>query len=53
MTSPITFPKHFEEDVLPVWFSELNYYMTKYECETLEELDDKLWFSYGIVLVVL
>lgn len=41
------------EDVLKVWFSELNYWMTKYNCRDLKELDDTLWFEYGVTLEVL
>ena len=48
MTSPITSVKN----TLKVWYSELNYYMTKYNCETLQELE-KILLSKGITLVVL
>ena len=40
-------------DVLFVWPSELNYYMTEYECDTLEELDTVLFYEYGVSLVIL
>lgn len=36
-----------------VWPSELNYYMTKYECDTLEGLDNVLFYEYGYSLVIL
>lgn len=44
---------NFDFDVLPVWYSELNYYMTKYSCNSLEELDIRLWCTYGLKLVIL
>lgn len=43
----------FYFDLLPVWYSELNYYMTHYECDSLDELNDKLWCEYGVNLVIL
>jgi len=39
-------------DCLVYWFSELNYYLTKYVCSSLQELDDCLWCEYGTVLIV-
>jgi hypothetical protein len=41
-----------EGDNLVVWFSELNYYLTKYGVDTLEQLDNMLWFEYGVNLIV-
>lgn len=38
---------------LQVWFSELNYCMTKYDCESLSELEDTLFYDYGVTLEVL
>lgn len=38
---------------LQVWFSELNYWMTKYYCESLSELEDTLFYDYGVTLEVL
>lgn len=39
-------------DCLVCWFSELNYYLTKYVCSSLQELDDCLWYEYGVMLIV-
>ena len=39
-------------DCLVCWFSELNYYFTKYSCSSLKELDDYLWFECGVTLIV-
>lgn len=36
-----------------VWFSELNYWMTKYDCKSLSELEDILFYDYGVTLEVL
>lgn len=41
------------EDVLKIWFSELNFWMTKYGCDSLKELDDTLWYEYGVALEVI
>ena len=40
-------------DAIFIWPSELNYYMTEYACETLEELDIALWYEYGVSLIIL
>lgn len=40
-------------DKLVCWFSELNYYLTKYNCCSVDELDDLLWFTYGVHLIIL
>lgn len=40
-------------DALFAWTSELNYYMTIYDCATLDELENELWHSAGISLVIL
>lgn len=36
-----------------IWYSELNYYFTKYECESIEELDKILWYDYGVSMIIL
>jgi len=38
---------------LVIWFDELNYYFTKYGVDTLDALDDLLWFTFGVDLIVL
>ena len=40
-------------DAFFVWPSELNYYMTEYACDSLEELDDVMWYEYGVSLIIL
>lgn len=37
---------------LYAWFSELNYYMTKYRCSSLDELS-LLLTTYGVLLIIL
>lgn len=41
---------HFD---LVIWYSELNYYFTKYECDNIEELDKILWYDYGVSMIIL
>lgn len=38
---------------LVIWYSELNYYFTKYECDSIEELDKILWYDYGVSMIIL
>lgn len=41
------------EDVLVITSNkELETYMKKYACETKEQLEDVLWYNYGITLEV-
>lgn len=40
------------EDVLVIETKEeLEKYMQKYECTSPEQLDDVLWFEYGVTLI--
>lgn len=39
-------------DCFVCWFSELNYYLTKCVCSSLQELDDYLWYECGVALIV-
>lgn len=43
----------YRHDTLVCWFSELNYYLTKYSCNTVDELDDLLWYTFGVYLIIL
>lgn len=38
---------------LKVWYSELNYWMTKYNCTSIEELGNTLRQEHSLELVVL
>lgn len=40
-------------DILYVWFSELNYLMTKHNCENLDDLEDILFWKYAIISEIL
>lgn len=42
-----------KDGILKVWFSELNYWMTKYNCRSYEELEATLWCKFGVILKVL
>lgn len=41
------------EPILVCWYSELNYYFTKYGVESIDELDNALWYEYGVTLLIL
>lgn len=40
--------QQFLDALFASWTSELNYYMTIYDCATFDELENELWRSAGI-----
>ena len=41
-----------EDDKLYIKKNEVQKYCEKYDVLTQKELDDELWYSYGVILIV-